>query len=436
MADACTGPNGEDLCHLARGPPILDFSATALQRHRSSLEKARVKRAKRTAKAALAEQTSPAAVAPPSSPPRVKRAKRTAKAALAERTSPATVAPPSSPPPTSPRDEQVDPYRQVQPRLRANTATLSPVEIDKARMVRASRTFYKQGLRAAQVEIDASTLRGWRIDGALSTPEGLVLEKGGQVKIAYRGTDWSNVNDVVTNASTIGGAEEHVSQIRSSRVQFEQVQGKYGAVSELLGYSKGGAHAMALGDHFKVPSTTFNPLVGRKQLTTTSEVSHTIIRTLEDAPSSGLALAQNKRNYSVKAIDPIRGMGGLKSTHELHQFTSAGPRQPGGIEVLAAEGVRKGQMLAHLETLDAMASGVEARKTFTQALDDFNRSNGHVQRVDVLEDGSLGPRIHRHSGTVQYWRDAGGAFSIRCPRRTNHPSDNAQTCSWRTTSFL
>ena len=58
-----------------------------------------------------------------------------------------------------------------------------------------------------------------------------------------------------------------------------------------------------------------------------------------------------------------------------------GARQPGGVERLAAEGVRKGQMLAHFETLDAMASGVEAGKTFTQALDDFNRSNGHVQRT-------------------------------------------------------
>ena len=410
MADACTGPDGEDICHLARAPPIVDFGASALKRRKTAL----------------------AAVDREARDERIKRAVRVASSARG--TLPVTSRVDPSPPP---RDASPPPnYRQVTPRLRANTATLSQAEIDKARMVRASRTLYKQGLRAAQAEIDGSTLRGWRIDGALSTPEGVVLEKGGQVKIAYRGTDWSNINDVVTNASAIGGAEEHVSQIRSSRVQFEQVQGKYGAVSELLGYSKGGAHAMALGDHFKVPSTTFNPLVGRKQLTTTSEVSHTIIRTLEDAPSSGLALAQNKRNYSVKAIDPIRGMGGLKSTHELHQFTSAGPRQPGGIEVLAAEGVRKGQMLAHLETLDAMASGVEARKTFTQALDDFNRSNGHVQRVDVLEDGSLGPRIHRHSGTVQYWRDAGGAFSIRCPRRTNHPSDNAQTCSWRTTSFL
>ena len=29
--------------------------------------------------------------------------------------------------------------------------------------------------------------------GELSTGEGLVIRKGGQTKVAYRGTDWSNV---------------------------------------------------------------------------------------------------------------------------------------------------------------------------------------------------------------------------------------------------
>ena len=88
---------------------------------------------------------------------------------------------------------------------------------------------------------------------------------------------------------------------------------------------------------------------------------------------------------------------------------------------MMTEGVRKGQQLAHFETLDAMKTGVEQSKTFTEALDDFNRTNGAVQRVDVLEDGSLGPRIHRESGTVQYWKDSGGAFT---PQEQAHLDSN------------
>ena len=81
------------------------------------------------------------------------------------------------------------------------------------------------------------------------------------------------------------------------------------------------------------------------------------------------------------------------------------------IETLMHEGVQKGNMLAHLETLDAMKTGVEQGKTFTQTVDDFNKSNGAVQRVDVLEDGSLGPRMHKEAGTVKLWRASGGTFS-------------------------
>ena len=182
-------------------------------------------------------------------------------------------------------------------------------------------------------------------------------------------------------------------------------------ISELLGYSKGGAHAMAMGDHFRIPSTTYNPLVGRKQLTTKSKVSHTIIRTVEDPVSSALALAKGKQNYTVKAIDPIFGLGGPKNAHELTHFTSAGKRQPGGIEQLMHEAVRKGQTLSHFETMDHFATAREQGLSFTEALDSFNTSNGATQRVDVLEDGTLGPRIHREAGSVKYWRDAGGTFT-------------------------
>jgi hypothetical protein len=54
---------------------------------------------------------------------------------------------------------------------------------------------------------------------------------------------------------------------------------------------------------------------------------------------------------------------------------------------------------------------VEQGKTFTQTLDEFNTTNGTPQRVDVLEDGSLGPRINKNSPTVKYWEDSGGTFT-------------------------
>lgn len=280
----------------------------------------------------------------------------------------------------------------------------------------------KSGFAAAQAEIDSGPLRGWTIDTELSSREGLVLIKGEEIRVAYRGTEFNDVNDLVTDAAAVAGYERLAPQMVESRLQIEAIQDKYGKLpNELLGYSKGGAHAMAMGDRFGIPTTSYNPLVGRRQMMNRSEVPHTIIRTVEDPVSTLMVLARGKKNYTVKSIDPIQGLGDPKSMHALTQFTSAGPRQPGGIDALMTEGVRKGQQLAHFETLDAMTAGVEQGKTFTEALDDFNRTNGAVQRVDVLEDGSLGPRIHGESGTVQYWRDAGGAFT---PQEQAHLDSN------------
>ena len=86
--------------------------------------------------------------------------------------------------------------------------------------------------------------------------------------------------------------------------------------------------ALLLGDEFKVTSTTFNPLVGRKQLASKSSVPHTIVRTVEDPVSTLLALAKGKKNLTVKSIDPIFGLGDPKSVHSLRHFTTSGPRQP------------------------------------------------------------------------------------------------------------
>ena len=70
--------------------------------------------------------------------------------------------------------------------------------------------------------------------------------------------------------------------------------------------------------------------------------------------------------------------------------------------------VKKGQQLSHLETLDAMITAKTSGQSFTKALIDFN---GESQHVDVLSDGTLGPRIHRAAATVQYWAAAGGTFT-------------------------
>ena len=58
-----------------------------------------------------------------------------------------------------------------------------------------------------------------------------------------------------------------------------------------------------------------------------------------------------------------------------------------------------------------MSEGIKSGLSFTQTLDNFSASQGGNQRIDVLEDGSLGERISKSSGTVQYWEQLGGSFT-------------------------
>ena len=155
----------------------------------------------------------------------------------------------------------------------------------RAQMVRAGKTAYKQGFAAAQAELDAGPLRGWTIDTGLSSSEGLVLTKGREIRVAYRGTDFTNVHDLVTDAAIAAGYERFAPQLVQSRLQIEAIRSKYGRLpTELLGYSKGGAHAMAMGDRFGVPSTSFNPLSSATVLLTFDSSSR---RSLRAFPLSG-----------------------------------------------------------------------------------------------------------------------------------------------------
>ena len=174
MADVCTGPQGEDLCHLARSPPAVDFT-TIRQKRREKRSNDDIKQAAtqdpRITMALEAVALSEGA--------KKRKAKQSQGTAAPQQ--PSAIDTTRAPQTTTVDNEEEDGntgYRQTNPRLRANTQSLSTEEMDKARMVRAGKTFYRKGAAAAQAQLD-STLseRGWQIDRELSSTEGLVLKK-------------------------------------------------------------------------------------------------------------------------------------------------------------------------------------------------------------------------------------------------------------------
>ena len=98
--------------------------------------------------------------------------------------------------------------------------------------------------RAAEVRKSVA-MRGitWRDDAlikiTLTLWQGLVLERNGSVRIAYRGTDWSNLSDLVTDAAAAAGdaamkaARGGVGQLVGERVR-EAAQDARGQVSWLV----------------------------------------------------------------------------------------------------------------------------------------------------------------------------------------------------------
>ena len=260
-----------------------------------------------------------------------------------------------------------------------NTSELTDAEISKARILNASAIAHDSDLLRAQEYLDSDArTRGWKIDGALSNEDHLVVTKGDEIKVAFRGTKWRNLSDLVANASNAADRDMMAPQNRRGAKVIEDILAKYGAKpNELLGYSKGGNSALNIGDITEISTTVFNPSIGRRQLSGLSKVPHTLINTVDD-PISMATYFRKKSNYTIKRIRSIRGENPI-AQHKLSNFTQRGINQPSGLEKLSHGLIGKGQNLGHIETYDAMRQGVESGMTFTQALDELNKTQGNVQ---------------------------------------------------------
>lgn len=308
----------------------------------------------------------------------------------------------------------VIPSRFPMPKLRANTQRLSDSDVLGARLTEVGHgEYYREGIQAARSELTSMGLSDWRIDEQLSNTEGVVFiqEETGNIRVAYRGTDWSNTGDILGNTHNLLALQAQDPQNRAAISQIERIQNKYGHLPERLhGYSKGGANAIYIGDRFEIPTTTYNPAIGPQQVMTRSRVPHEIIRTIDDPVSLGLSIAQHKANYTVRAIDPIIGEGGPETSHRLRQFTTRSVIQPSHDEGqfgLDTDMARRGSLLAEMETFDEFARHFEDGMTFSEALQKFNGT----QQIDVQPDGRLGTRITEESGSVKYWKQLGGELS-------------------------
>ena len=303
------------------------------------------------------------------------------------------------------------PASKIPLRIRPLKPTLKDMpkdQIQKAKMVKASKIAYESGFDDAQSYLDKNGIP-YDIDKTLSSKESLVL-LGDDVKIAYRGTKIKNIKDVRADAEIVAGNEANNPEFKSAEEQLKIVSEKYGAPSELIGYSLGGNKAMFLGNKAKIPTTTFNPFIG-KNLVNSKSGDHTIFRTTEDFASLGIGLTNSK--WKVSSILPHKDKLNPFEAHKLENFTESSSRRPGHTETMLQSVNSHGMKVGELELIHEIKAAQEKGLTFTEFVHDFNGGTGS----DTNVDGSKlsGSRMHTESKFVKYWEEAKSEGSSSSP---------------------
>ena len=202
--------------------------------------------------------------------------------------------------------------------VKANITKLSEPRLEQAALVRASKIAYSQGFIEAQKYLEPY---GWKIDTALSNQDSLVVTKGSQVKIAYRGTEILNPEDVISDAViakdalTGLGLDRKLPQYQRAQEQIRATTFKYKLPDELVGFSLGGNRAMSLSNEFKIPARVFNPYVLGKVMFENNKLVN-ITRTTDDIVSLGTAVTRIK----PETINPIRQNINPIDSHTLDNF--------------------------------------------------------------------------------------------------------------------
>lgn len=231
--------------------------------------------------------------------------------------------------------------------VKATIKFLTTERMEQVALVKASKIFYSEGLNSAQEYLNFETQGKWKIIPELSNVDSLVLiNPSKQIKIAYRGTEITNPEDIISDASIFKGVDRELPQYRRAQQQLRTTILKYSKPVELVGFSLGGNRAMSLSNEFKIPARVFNPFVMGKVLTESNDLVN-VTRTIDDIASLGVGYATPK---SVESINPLKDNINPISSHTLDNFetnqnraTIEDYRQP-----LKATGIATGLVAGYL----------------------------------------------------------------------------------------
>ena len=141
---------------------------------------------------------------------------------------------------------------------------MDPLKDEFSVLSKASYDFYHSGLDTATKELKKyPQTKDFTIDPKLSNKNAVVLEKGNQVVISYRGTDIKNPSDLLADTEILLGRDK-IKVFLNDR--FDQANQLYQTVKKeypgkeitLTGHSLGSAEAIYVGTKNNVRSVSFN----------------------------------------------------------------------------------------------------------------------------------------------------------------------------------
>ncbi len=272
-----------------------------------------------------------------------------------------------------------------------------PVEVrQKAQMAKASGIAHdSDNFTDAQDYLKQMEVP-YKIDQELSNQDSLVLvgEETGDIKVAYRGTKYKNLEDIKGNASIAFGADEGSPQYNRAMEQINKIKTKYKVLpDELVGFSKGSAIGLRMGEKFGIDTTSFNPFLGKGLINAVGNSKNTIYRTATDFASMGVALKGSNPNYDIKVIDAVKDSISPLKAHSLDNFIdSTNVRYNSDEMVKAGAKVQKIAMKhGEAQVIADMASYVENSKP-TKVSKDLYNTRAKIATLDP-ENPHLGHDI-------------------------------------------
>lgn len=272
-----------------------------------------------------------------------------------------------------------------------------PVEVrQKAQMAKASGIAHdSDNFTDAQDYLKQMEVP-YKIDQELSNQDSLVLvgEETGDIKVAYRGTKYKNLEDIKGNASIAFGADEGSPQYNRAMEQINKIKTKYKVLpDELVGFSKGSAIGLRMGEKFGIDTTSFNPFLGKGLINAVGNSKNTIYRTATDFASMGVALKGSNPNYDIKVIDAVKDSISPLKAHSLDNFIdSTNVRYNSDEMVKAGAKVQKIAMKhGEAQVIADMASYIENSKP-TKVSKDLYNTRAKIATLDP-ENPHLGHDI-------------------------------------------